>query len=245
MEPPTRQELDECPFCAGREDRTPPETLRLPEDGPWRVRVVPNKYPAFERQEVVVHGPEHVRSLAELDDGQIGLVADAWRRRRNAEPAGYLLACVNEGREAGASLPHSHSQLVWLTNTPPAVKAEQNLERLLEGTEVLEQDGVLAVCPAAAGVPYELRLAPLDPEADAFASKWLSPALRVLAELLRRLHAIEGPTPVNAWLHASDWWHLHVRPRLTVAAGVELGAGIDLNPLPPEEAALRLRSVSP
>ena len=60
-------EVESCPFCAGHEDRTPPETLRL-GDGPtgWRVRVVPNLYPALERQEVVVHGPEHCRSFGEL-----------------------------------------------------------------------------------------------------------------------------------------------------------------------------------
>ena len=71
-----------------------------------------------------MHSPEHVRSLAELDDEQIGLVAEAWRRRREADPAGYLHALVNEGKVAGGSLAHSHSQLVWLAGPPPAVTAE-------------------------------------------------------------------------------------------------------------------------
>ena len=54
-------------------------------DGPgWRVRVVPNLYPAFERQEVVVHTPRHARSLAELGDGELADVAEAWRARRDA-----------------------------------------------------------------------------------------------------------------------------------------------------------------
>src|SRR6202042_450960 len=54
-------EVASCPFCAGHEDCTPPEVLRL-GDGPtgWDVRVVPNLYPALERQEVVIHGPEHL-----------------------------------------------------------------------------------------------------------------------------------------------------------------------------------------
>jgi galactose-1-phosphate uridylyltransferase len=70
-------ELESCPFCAGHEDRTPPETLRL-GDGPtgWDVRVVPNLYPALERQEVVVHGHEHRRSLGELADETLALVAE-------------------------------------------------------------------------------------------------------------------------------------------------------------------------
>jgi UDPglucose--hexose-1-phosphate uridylyltransferase len=242
LDPASDAELDECPFCSGREDRTPPETLRLPVGQRWRVRVVPNLYPAFEHQEVVLHAPEHVRSVAELDDAQIDLVADAWRRRRQAEPHGYLFAGLNEGREAGASLHHSHSQLVWLPAPPPAVRAERGLDRLLEGMLVAERDGVHAVSPHAARVPYETRIAPAEREDDAFASEGLAPALRLLAEIVRRLHRLEGRVPLNAWLHAGHRWHLHLVPRLTVPASIELGTGTDINPLPPEEAAQRLRS---
>ena len=108
---PVDDELEACPFCAGREDRTPPETLRL-GDGPtgWTVRVVPNLYPALERQEVVVHGPDHRTSLAGLDGAVLDLVAEAWQRRAR-DVGGTVFALINEGHAAGASLPHSHSQL--------------------------------------------------------------------------------------------------------------------------------------
>src|SRR5437764_487974 len=102
---------------AEREEMTPPQTLVLPENGDWRVRVVPNLYPALEWQEVVVHSRRHVRSIAELDDDELWLVAEAWRRRADAHP-GYVHALINEGREAGSSLPHSHSQLAWLPEPP-------------------------------------------------------------------------------------------------------------------------------
>src|SRR3954471_19239507 len=96
-----QDELESCPFCSGHEDRTPPETLRL-GDGPtgWAVRVVPNLYPALERQEGVVHGPEHPPSLAELDASTLDLVAEAWQRRAR-DAGGTMFALVNEGREAG------------------------------------------------------------------------------------------------------------------------------------------------
>ena len=241
LEPATQEELDSCPFCAGREDRTPPETLAIGR--PWRVRVVPNLYPAFERQEVVVHSPEHVRSLAELDDEQLGLLAEAWRRRREAEPAGYLHAIVNEGKAAGSSLPHSHSQLVWLPGEPPTVAAENGEA---ERTHVvLERGGVVASAPHAGRVPYELFVEPSEPEPDAWTSDLLPTVLQVVAELLRRLHIVlEGPVPVNAWLHTGRRWHVEVVPRLTVLAGVELGAGLYVNTVPPEEAAAQLREVS-
>jgi UDPglucose--hexose-1-phosphate uridylyltransferase len=242
--PPDPGELDECPFCAGREDRTPPETLRLPAEGDWQVRVVPNLYPAFERQEVVVHTPEHLRSIAELSSEQLALVAEAWRSRASAARAEgfpYVHAIVNEGKAAGASLPHTHSQLVWLREPPPAVSLEGAMDAVAEGEPVLEEEGLVALCPAVSADPYEVRVAPASREPDAFASPLLAGALDMAADVLRRLRAVEPGAPVNLWLHDGPWWHIDIVPRLRVAAGIELGAGIHVNPLPPEEAAARLR----
>jgi UDPglucose--hexose-1-phosphate uridylyltransferase len=237
LEPPSRNELRDCPFCAGHEEMTPPHTLVLPEIGNWRVRVVPNLYPALDRQEVVVHSPRHVRSLAELDDDEIDLVAEAWRRRREVQPERYVHALINEGREAGASLPHSHSQLAWLPAPPPR-------EPELDGEIVLERDGVIARSPPLARLPYELSVAPVEPEANGLRSDLLAPALRLLVELVRRLRALEGPAPLNAWLHDVGDWRIVLLPRLSVLAGLELGAGVYVNMLPPDEAADRLRNVS-
>jgi UDPglucose--hexose-1-phosphate uridylyltransferase len=234
LEPPSAGELEQCPFCAGHEEMTPPHTLVLPEGGDWRVRVVPNLYPALERQEVVVHSPRHVRSIAELDDEEIDLVAQAWCRRREAEPEGYLHALINEGREAGSSLPHSHSQLAWLPARPLP-------EPELDGDLVLEGDGVVAWSPALARLPYELAVTPTAPESEGLRSALLAPALRLLAELVRRLHALEGAVPLNAWLHDVGAWRIVLLPRLSVLAGLELGAGVYINMLPPDEAADRLR----
>ena len=233
LEPPTAAELESCPFCAGHEDMTPPQTLVLPEKGDWSVRVVPNLYPALERQEVVVHSRRHVRSIAELDDAELELVAEAWRRRAEAEP-GHVFPLLNEGREAGASLPHSHSQLVWLPGSPDSRARPR-------GETVLDENGVVAVCPWASRVPYETVVAPVDSDTEALRSPRLGAALRGLAEIVRRLRALEGPTPLNAWLETGPRdWRLVLFPRLTILAGLELGAGIFVNTLPPEEAAARL-----
>jgi UDPglucose--hexose-1-phosphate uridylyltransferase len=214
---------------------TPPQTLVLPEQGAWRVRVVPNLYPALDRQEVVVHTPKHARSLAELDDDQLALVAEAWQERRRAEPDGYLHALVNEGRDAGASLPHTHSQLAWLPSAPPAEPPRRG--------ETIEESGrLLAWSPWIARLPYECAIAPADSEPNGFAGSLLADALQLLAELIRRLHRLEGAVPLNAWLHNHEsGWRLVLLPRLSVLAGLELGAGIYVNTLPPEEAAARLR----
>ena len=212
---------------------TPPQTLVLPEQGDWRVRVVPNLYPAFERQEVVVHSRRHVRSIAELDGDELQLVAEAWRRRAAAHP-GYVHALINEGREAGSSLPHSHSQLAWLPE-PPEPTARP------KGDPFLERSGLAAMCPWASRLPYETVIAPEQPGAAGLDSDLLGPALQLLAELVARLRAIEGPVPLNAWVEHDDRdWRVVLLPRLTILAGLELGAGIFVNTLPPEEAARRL-----
>ena len=96
------EELETCPFCEGRGDRTPPEVLALgrpdgePPDSPGRtVRVVPNLYPALGNQEVVVHSPRHRRTFAELDDrGSSSLVAEAWRERAAERGARTSRTCT-------------------------------------------------------------------------------------------------------------------------------------------------------
>jgi UDPglucose--hexose-1-phosphate uridylyltransferase len=246
IEEATEAELETCPFCEGREDRTPPETLALPEREPpdspgWTVRVVPNLYPAFVRQEVVVHSPRHVRSFAELEDAEVELVAEAWRRRIQDTPGSYVHALVNEGRLAGASLPHSHSQLVWMDARPPAVEAEDESrldEVLAAAAEVERLDGVVAAAPAASRAPYETLIAPEGGGAS------IENGLRLLRNVVRRLRAVEGPVPWNAWVHSADRWHIELVPRLTVFAGIELGAGIYVNTLAPEDAARALREAA-
>jgi UDPglucose--hexose-1-phosphate uridylyltransferase len=201
---------------------------------------VPNLYPALERQEVVIHGPAHVHSIGELPDAAIDLVAEAWQRRAH-DVGSVCFPLLNEGRDAGASLPHSHSQLAWLPAPPPVVDEERGLPEVVP---VLERDGVAAGCPVASRVPYEVLIAPVQREADGLSSELLAPALRLLAELVRRLQRTEGVSlvPLNAWLHNGPSWHLELVPRTTRLAGLELGAGVYINSLAPELAAERLRT---
>ena len=97
-------------------------------------------------------------------------------------------------------------------------------------------------CPWASRVPYETVIAPAEPDGDALTSPLLGPVLQTLAGLVRRLQELEGQVPLNAWLErGEDDWRLVLFPRLNILAGLELGAGVFVNTLPPEEAAARLR----
>jgi UDPglucose--hexose-1-phosphate uridylyltransferase len=220
------------------------------------VRVVPNLYPAFEHHEVVVHTPRHVRSFGALERAEVRQVAVAWQHRAAAaRAAGYphLQAVINEGVAAGASLPHTHSQLAWLTEAPPLVATEQwaggdcAVCDLVTGAEesglvVARSESALAIAPPASRSPYEVLIAPAKHEGTAFTEGGSLPGgLELLREVFARLQRIEGPLPVNAWLHDGGHWHLELVPRLSTPAGLELGAGIYINSLLPEEAAERLR----
>ncbi len=278
-----------CPFCEGRESETPPETFAVASPGRaadtpgWRLRVVPNKFPALSpgggearqgifaaepargRQEVVIHTPRHVLTVAELDAREIERVAETWQARaRAAADAGYryLHASINEGEAAGATLAHTHSQLYWLSFDPPSFAAERaatpqariNLigdliraERESRTRVVVEQDGLVALCPYASRYPYELLIAPVEPETDAFQSGLFESAVALLADGIRRLRAAVGQASVNAWVVSSPFgeplthWRLVVVPRLVVPAGLELGAELYINPVAPEVAAGVLR----
>ena len=160
-----------------------------------------------------------------------------------------MQALLNEGREAGASLPHSHTQLAWIREVPPAVAAERTRPgdcgvcELIAGGEnvIAERDGLVVMAHPAGRLPYELLIAPAEHEPDGFGDG-LEVALALLADAIRRLHAaLGGPVPLNAWLHTGGHWHLELLPRLTVMAGLELGAGIYVNAVAPEDAAAALR----
>ena len=137
-----------CPFCAGHEAMTPPEVWasrpqNTPADTPgWRVRVVPNKYPALEKSakwqasndrfyqsrhglgvhEVIVECPDHVVNMADLSEAQFTDILSAYRARlsalRSERRWRYLLIYKNHGDRAGATLEHLHSQLVALPSVP-------------------------------------------------------------------------------------------------------------------------------
>jgi len=132
-----------CPFCPGHEEELPPALETYGHSGEWLLRVVPNRYPAFEGagpmlvehlgplfasapatgiHEVLVFTPDHRQSWADLDDRQVGVTMAALRDRfedhAHAPGIRYTQAIVNHGRAAGASLEHPHSQLLGISFVP-------------------------------------------------------------------------------------------------------------------------------
>ena len=147
--PPIPSEPEHCPFCRGNEEATPPAIRTIPDaSDDWRVRVVPNKYPAVSSNEpleqdgagpyqsttgvgaheVVVESPDHVVDFHELSVDQVADVLRAWGDRitdlRNDQRLEYVLPFKNYGAPAGASIEHAHSQIIALPMIPHTVSEE-------------------------------------------------------------------------------------------------------------------------
>jgi UDPglucose--hexose-1-phosphate uridylyltransferase len=223
--------------------------------------------PARGAHEVIVNAPDPVGSLGELSVGQVELAMDVWRERIRAHPdAAYVHLIVNERSEAGSSLPHTHAQLYALDFVPAAVARERerfgayatrtmggNLLADLVQEEVRQRERIVAIdedtvlmSPYGAKVPYQLLIAPrrarMRFEDDGpTGAAMLHGALRRLA---RRLGA---SPPLNLWVRTAPSgaehfsWRIDILPRLTHLAGLELGAGVHLNIVAPEQAAAELR----
>ena len=252
-----------CPFCEGHEAMTPPEVQAFgrppgaPADSPgWTVRVVPNKFPAIPGQEVVIHGPTHVLSFAELSARVLATTAEAWQARRAAHAAAAWTAVgVNEGPAAGASLDHSHSQIVPFAEAPPGVAAQVAAFTggcalcwalgVEDARTVRHEDGLRTIAPAWSRFAYELWIAP---DAHTAEPGW-GELVTALADGVRRLRAVLGADLAwNCLVYAApagnaNWhWHAEVWPRLTVVAAAELGAGVWINIVDPDVAADELRA---
>jgi UDPglucose--hexose-1-phosphate uridylyltransferase len=294
-QPPEPIDRERDPFAEGHENRTPPELYALREasgerDTPgWRVRVVPNLYPALEpdgatpepqarpelfsalaargAHEVIINGPQPVLSLAELPAEQVICAADVWRSRmRSHNECAYVQLIVNERREAGASLPHTHAQLYGLGFVPADVARErerfaahanrtmgQNLLEELVAEEVRLGERIVAIddeavllAPYASRLPFQLMLVPRAPRAR-FEDDGPTGAALLHDGLCRLARHLGSSPPLNLWVRTAPrgaehfCWRIDVLPRLTHLAGLELSTGVSLNIVAPEHAAALLR----
>jgi UDPglucose--hexose-1-phosphate uridylyltransferase len=294
-----------CPFCEGHEHMTPRELLAHrhngsgPNQAGWSLRVVPNQYPVLrvegtlDRQgeglfdkmngigahEVIIESPRHEDTLASMDDGAIENVLWAARDRvqdlKRDRRFRYIIIFKNHGMAAGASLEHSHSQLIALPIVPREVRDEvdgakahfEQKERCVycdivrqetgeEKRLIAENADIVAVAPYAPRFPFETWLLPRRHQShfeDAPRHEVASLA-RMLGDILRRMNRTLQSPPYNLLIHsapvseaATDYYHWHVEiiPKLTKVAGFEWATGFYVNPTAPEEAADVLRAARP
>lgn len=319
--PDSIQDPATCPFCRGRETETPTAVATYPRDpsgksASWRVRVVPNKFPAvkspvngllvdglgvsdfaveesadestqteridlflkrelFGGHEVIIESPKHIQSITDLDQGCTELVFRAYRDRLRywleEQQSDYAVLFKNVGFDAGASLAHTHSQLIATDLLPTSIKRAVERMQLFFGKEScclycrMAQDEVeqeiriveqtshfVAFCPFASRTPYLVSIVPK--KHDAHFERMTDSAVQEVSWLTHRLiRRIEKCCPDSAYNFiiqtapkcAEDapyyHWRIELFPRLTKVAGFEWGSDCFINPISPEDAARCLR----
>lgn len=292
------------PFASGNEAKTPPEiaAYRSPGTAPntpgWRVRVVPNKFPALQVEgtlnkrgdgiydrmqgigahEVIIDTPKCVRSISELPDTEVEEIIWMYRDRlvdlRRDTRLKHGMVFKNAGLAAGATLYHSHSQLIVTPIVPQTI--QQKMESCLlfheyrgrcllcdmaaqeaevKARVVMDSGLFLSFEPYAPRTPFETWVLPKNHEShfENIQQQSCEELAFILRRTLLRLEKGLGPVAYNYMLYSSPFdsgplphfhWHIEIVPRLTKLAGFEWGTGFYVNPVPPEEAAEFLRSVT-
>jgi UDPglucose--hexose-1-phosphate uridylyltransferase len=224
--------------------------------------------PAVGAHEVIINSPKAVTSLRALSAEEVGTAMGVWRERMRAHAdSPYVHVIVNEGRDAGASLPHTHAQLYALPFVPAQIARERerftayalrtqgrNLlgDLLQEEVRVRERivaidDEAVAICPYASQVPFEVQIVPRVPRKSFQDDGALGAAM--VHDVLGRFERVFGAVPpLNLWVRTAPsgaeyfCWRIDVLPRLTKLAGLEMGTGVNLNIMPPEKSAEQLSS---
>jgi UDPglucose--hexose-1-phosphate uridylyltransferase len=291
------------PFLEGHEESTPPEILayRAPgsrSNGPgWRVRVVPNKFPALRVEgdlhkrgdgiydmmngvgahEVIIECPHREVNMARLPVPAIREVLWAYRDRlvdlkRDARLI-HGLIFKNSGAAAGATLDHSHSQLIVTPIVPNTIREELagaeaffryrgrciysdmiQQEAAEEQRVVIDSANFLVICPFASRFPFETWIIPKQHSShfENVTRQGIEELGVVLKQTLRKLELGLDDPAYNYVLHSAPFdthdlpyytWHIEIFPRLTGIAGFEWGSGFYINTVAPEEAARFLREV--
>lgn len=292
-----------CPFCPGNESATPPEVLafRPPGSEPnkpgWTLRVISNKYPALKIEgdlnregrgifdkmdgigahEVIIETPDHFKNMIDLTDKEMEDVLWAYRERTldlKKDPRfRYIIIFKNQGEAAGASLEHSHSQLIATPIVPKrALEELEGAHKYYEYKErcifcdiirqeisenvrvVIQNDSFIAIEPFAPRFPFETWVLPKSHIADFEETKKADIPLlaKLLKEMLTRLSKALNNPPYNFLIHTSPidthhleeyHWHIEIMPKLTRVAGFEWGTGFYINPTTPEDAAKYLKEI--
>ncbi len=292
-----------CPFCPGHEDNTPAEILayRVPGTEPnkpgWTLRVFPNKYPALMVEgaltrephglydkmngigahEVIVETHNHAYDMVDMSDDEVRNVFWAYRERmmdlQRDRRLQYIVVFKNHGEAAGASLEHSHSQLIATPIIPKRVIEEiEGSKRYFEFKErcvycdivcqelrdkeriVRDYDSFVAIQPFAPRFPFETWLLPKTHQSSylEMSDSDYTVLARAFKDILHRLKVALNDPPFNYALHTRPvspehheyyHWHFEIIPKLTKVAGFEWGSGFYINPTAPEEAALFMREL--
>jgi len=284
----------DCPFCSKRILKKAITILNKTNDS-WFVLSMPNDFPAFSKgdrlnkrkqgpnrimdgigyQEVIITAP-HKKQIAQFSKEEMKMVVDIYQKRYldliKRKFIKYVSIFHNHGKEAGASVAHSHSQLIAIPVIDP------DLRDSLNGAEsfyrkngkcvyctminwdiknkqriIYQNEKFIVLCPFAPQVSFEVRIYPKEhqPYFEKITEKEKEFFADALQKALSKIYKGLKDPAYNFYFHTAPWgkgyehyhWHLNILPKTSIWAGFELGAGIEISTIEPEKAAAFLRKI--
>ena len=219
---------------------------------------------AYGAQEVIIETPDHKKELHDLSEKQIESLLRMYAKRtdelskiKNIE---YILCFKNQGSKAGASIVHAHSQVFATAMIPPDIAEELKvsynyqltnkacaycdiIEKEIESPRIIYEDKfIVCFAPYASQYHYESWIFTkrhLD-NITKFNNDEFASCAKILKTILLKLSQLN--LSFNYFLHqvisdSNQHFYIKIQPRDSVWAGVELGSGLVINSIAPEEAA--------
>ncbi len=315
----THAYVETCPFCYGNEAMTPSPIAQIPSDCRWNIRIVENLYPVlgddrdnpdfafglqhtidgYGRHEVIIDHSSHGIRIHEMTEEHIALLLSTYRTRmeqlyHSDGRLKYVLVFKNFGPAAGASISHTHSQMIAMPVVPDNVQSEvrssnafyrtsnacifcslidealtfevtlydresgEIRRKINVGQFVIERSKrFIAIKPFASRFEWEVHILPLEHSSDFLdtSPEDFTDLAGILRNTMSRLNAALGGAQYNFFIHSlphgaeysenapSFHWHIEICPRTSIPTGFELGSGLFVNTICPEDAAERLRKV--
>ena len=280
---------ENCPFCPGNEKMTPPAIKQVPKKN-WKVRLIPNKFPALKKvdfkgeqgsgffhhfkpygfHEVLIETPNHEKDFHQLSLKQMELCMDMlierYKKLISKKEIVYVTMFKNEGKMAGASLGHSHSQIIASPVFPKKIDIKMNSSQDFYEKEnrcpycdiikeekgkkkriVAENKEFVVFCPYASTWPFETWIFPKKHISDIsqMNKKQRKYLVKVMKKLLTKYEKLFGDMPYHIVYNSfpkSDFWHFHLEiyPKLKIYGGFEY-FGLYVNEILPEYAAKKLK----
>ncbi len=312
-----REHVETCPFCKGNEGMTPPTISAVPDEDNWEIRIVQNLFPVlgtesmqsnisfglqqimdgYGHHEVIIDHHKHGIEVHEMSREHLVQLLTTYQTRMDElfatdDRIRYVLIFKNFGSAAGASIKHTHSQMIAMPIIPENVYNEVEHSRrhyekfhqcifcslidealTFEATIYNRESGevrrkvdvgqyiidrgerFIAIKPFASRYEWEVHILPLEHQSNFLQATAgdIEDFASVLKRTMQRLDKVLGGAQYNYYFHSvprcesydncdsSYHWHMEICPRTTIPSGFELGSGLFVSTISPEDAAAQLR----
>lgn len=266
----TAENHDDCPFCPDNKNKTPGDIL-FSDD--MEIRVIPNKYPAIKPptgyHDVIIDTKKHDEKLYEFTPEHMNKLFSIMQKRTKElyamDHIKYIQIFKNDGISSGASITHSHWQIIAMDFIPYRQETihnnfekyflDHNLRYMdyvysLKDYIVYENENAFAFCPEASPYGYYTNIALKNSHSpfENLNEKELYSLSDALLKIMKAYNKAFGDLSYNIMFqmapngkHNASSFYMGIVPRLGTFAGFELATGCYINHTPPIEGAKKLR----